>query len=74
MRCPTTGAPGAPQAEEDCLPLYRITCTKQGGSRCYSRAMAVAVPITRAVQKLWGTQCSWAWVPGSDTEGRVSER
>ena len=58
------------------MPLYRITFTEPGGSccQCHIRAGAVADYITLAVQKIWGAQCHWAWVPGSDTEGRVYER
>ena len=58
------------------MPLYRVTFTEHGGYRCQCRirAAAGADHITLAVQKIWGETCYWAWVPGSDTEGRVYER
>jgi hypothetical protein len=58
------------------MPLYRVVFADQGGARIQThlRAPVAADHITLAVQKLWGPQCYWAWVPGSDTEGRVYER
>jgi hypothetical protein len=58
------------------MPLYLIAFTEHSGYRCQCRirAAAGADHITLAVQKIWGAQCYWTWVPGSDTEGRVYER
>ena len=58
------------------MPLYVVSFTEHGGSRCQCRirAATVADHIALAVQKIWGEACYWNWVPGSDTEGRVYER
>ena len=57
------------------MPLYRVVFADQGGARVQThlRAPVAADHLTLAVQQLWGPQCYWAWVPGSDTEGRVYE-
>ena len=56
--------------------LYRVSFAEHGGTRveCLLRSAAGADHITLAVQKIWGPQCYWAWVPGSDIEGCVYER
>jgi hypothetical protein len=58
------------------MPLYRVTFAEPGGARveCYLPAAVGVDHITLAVHHLWGPQCYWVWVPGSDTEGRVYER
>ncbi len=58
------------------MPLYVVSFAEHGGYRCQCRirAAVVADHIDLAVKKLWGDAAYWAWVPGSDTEGRVYER
>jgi hypothetical protein len=58
------------------MTLYVVTFREQGGTRCQCRirTAVLADPIAVAVQQLWGASCSWAWAPGSETEGRVYER
>jgi len=62
--------------EDSVMPVYRVVFEEQGGYRveCQIQAAVDANHLTLAVQKIWGTSCYWAWVPGSDTEGRVYER
>jgi len=58
------------------MSLYHVSFVDQGGFRVQTHIQApiAADHITLAVQKIWGPQCYWAWVPGSDTEGRIYER
>jgi hypothetical protein len=58
------------------MPLYRVTFTEDGGYRCACRIRAArgADQIALAVKKIWGAACYWAWLPDSDSEGRMYER
>jgi hypothetical protein len=58
------------------MSLYLVSFAEHGGysCQCRIRAAAGADHITLAVQKIWGAQCYWSWVSGSDTDGRVYQR